>query len=449
MYQDFYRLKKEPFHITPDPEFLFVGPFNKEALASIIYGVEKRKGFVVITSEVGLGKTTILRSYLEKADKQKLKIIYIFNSNISFKDLLKSICQEIGLDVKTDDVFGMVNHLHQMLIKEYREGFNVVLIIDEAQNMPIETLENLRMLSNLETSTDKLIQIVLIGQTEFEKMLNLNDLRQLNQRIAVRATISPLKHEESMAYIQHRLEKTLIKHTPIFTKGALKLIVKQAKGVPRILNILCDNALITGYGYQKKPVASKIVKEVIADFKGRTKSPLLRWGLVTSVILLLIASVFGLSPYKNLILSKIGNQDIPQRVPAATINEESTPLVEKEALWTKKGTGRDKNLFLSEVETQDIPQRVPATTIKEESEPLVEEETLKLRKGTGRETRIVKKGDTLFRLTLDVYGFTDEELIELVKKKNRIKNIHIIMIGEKILFPELSDLSVRRHSSQN
>src|SRR4030042_6107954 len=226
-----------------------------------MYGVEQRKGFVAIIGEVGVGKTTILRSYLEEINKQQLKIIYIFNTNVSFNGLLKTICQELELSAKTDDSFEMVNRLHQWLISEYREGRNVVLIIDEAQNMPVKTLENLRMLSNLETSTDKLIQIVLVGQPELEQKLNLKALRQLNQRIAIKTNIMPLNSQESLAYIHHRLTKAASKDNNLYSKRALKLIVKQAQGIPRIINILCRNDLITGYGYQQQEVCLKTIKE--------------------------------------------------------------------------------------------------------------------------------------------------------------------------------------------
>jgi general secretion pathway protein A len=183
-----------------------------------------------------------------------------------------------------------------------------LLIADEAQNMPIETLENLRMLSNLETSNDKLLQIVLIGQYEFEDILNLYELRQLKQRIVLRSTIIPLNAKESMAYIKHRLEKAALNGTPVFTKGAMKKIVKEAKGIPRILNILCDNALITGFGYRKRPVNAKIVDEVITDYKGGEKEPSLLKLLITSaVLLLLFVLVLFFISNKDLILSKVGS----------------------------------------------------------------------------------------------------------------------------------------------
>src|SRR5262245_17642009 len=218
MYLDFYSLKKAPFHTTPDPEFLFLSPSHKTALGALVYGIEERQGFVALVGEVGLGKTTILRSYLERVEPSQLKTIYIFHSNVSFSDLLKTICREFGLEVTTENVFDTVNHLHRVLLEEYKQGRNVALIVDEAQHMPIETLEHLRMLSNLETSTQKLMQIVLVGQPEFEAKLNNHALRQLKQRLVIRGTISPLTNKESRDYIIYRLAKVVMVDEPIFTK---------------------------------------------------------------------------------------------------------------------------------------------------------------------------------------------------------------------------------------
>ena len=189
----------------------------------MIYGIEERKGFIAITGEIGVGKTTILRSYLEGADPEKLKVVYIFNAVLSFESLLKQIFNELG----TCRGAGrwcpeLVNQLHRFLIEEYKNDRNVALIIDEAQNMPVETLENLRMLSNLETSKDKLVQIVMVGQPEFERKLELPELRQLKQRIAIRCRSSLLNRDESLAYIQHRLMKGSYFHNQIFTKAPSK-----------------------------------------------------------------------------------------------------------------------------------------------------------------------------------------------------------------------------------
>jgi general secretion pathway protein A len=324
MYQDFYRLKKEPFHITPNPEFLFLSPSHKQALGSIVYGVRNRKGFIVITGEVGVGKTTILRSYLEGVAKQRTKVVYIFNTHVSFKNLLKTIYKELGFDPKSGDIVEMLNDLYQILMEEYRQGNTVLLIADEAQNMPIETLENLRMLSNLETSNDKLLQIVLIGQYEFEEILNLHELRQLKQRIVLRSVIVPLTQKESIAYIKHRLGKAAMNGSQVFTKGAMKRIVKEARGIPRLLNILCDNALITGFGYKKRPVNTRIVEEVITDFKGGVKEhSLLKWVIAPAALLLLFLLVLFFISNKDLISSKMDN--ILSRLKGVSISKVENP----------------------------------------------------------------------------------------------------------------------------
>lgn len=302
MYTGFYELKQEPFHVTPDPEFLFPSPAHKEALAAIVYGIQQRKGFVAITGEVGVGKTTILRSYLELADRKNLKLIYIYNSNLTFDELLTTLFQELGVEDKPATTFMAVTRLHEELIEVYRRNATIVLIIDEAQNMPVETLESLRMLSNLETVAEKLIQIILIGQPEFEETLAQHRLRQLRQRIAIHARIEPLSVEDSLAYLQHRLNKVAIGARPVFTKQALRRIAEAANGIPRNLNIIADNALITGFGYQTRPVGAKIVREVLADRRleaaaGRPRRS--RWmaGAAAAVITIaVLVAVFGLAP---------------------------------------------------------------------------------------------------------------------------------------------------------
>jgi len=422
MYQNFYHLKKEPFHITPDPDFLFLSPSHKQALGSIIYGVKNRKGFVVITGEVGVGKTTILRSYLIKVDKPKVRIIYIFNANLSFKSLLNTIYKELGIHAKTDDMVEMLNDLYLILMEEYKLGNTVLLIIDEAQNMPIKTLENLRMLSNLETSKDKLLQIVLIGQYELEKILDRYELRQLRQRIAIRSTIIPFTKEESLAYIKHRLAKVAVNESQVFTRGALKRIVKGAKGIPRNLNILCDNALITGFGYKIKPVNSKIVKEVIADFNGKEKPSLLKWIIPLIALLIFMVGLFLIYPYKGLILSKVENPNLSQTKELKPIKEEMKPPIDKPDI-------------------SQTEQRIPVKEeIKSTEEKVVPEPT----KISSSAMRTLKKGDTLYKLTRIVYGYADDQLVAWVKQNNPwIKDINNLPVGGEIIFPEVVEDQVK------
>jgi len=270
MYANFYKLRKEPFNVTPDPTFLYLSSSHKEAIAALLYGIKSRKGFIAILGEVGTGKTTIVRTYLNSINRGQIKLIYLFNPNLTFNALLRDLLAEFDVKPVNDESNKMIAQLHRCLIDQYRKGRNVTLIIDEAQNMPLPTLESLRMLSNLETTREKLLQIVLVGQPELETMLIRHELRQLRNRIAILAKIHPLSEKESYEYIQSRVDKvSLKKNNRLFTNDALRLIVKRAQGIPRTINILCDNALITGYGYQSSVITAGIVKEIIADREGR------------------------------------------------------------------------------------------------------------------------------------------------------------------------------------
>jgi general secretion pathway protein A len=298
MYLDFYQLKRAPFHLTSDPEFLFLSPSHKAALGTIMHGIAEGYGFVAIVGKAGVGKTTIIRAYLETADQQQLKMISIVNANVSPRGLLKTILREFGDDFEADDPFDLINRLHQILLEEYEQGRKVALIIDEVQNMPVETLDHLRILSNLETPTEKLLQIVFVGQPELQDKLDLKELRSLKQRVVLRVTLEPLTDEQSLAYIYHRLAKAATTLEPIFTQGALKLIVATAKGTPRILNTLCTNALIAGFGYRQKPIPARTVREVINHLDAPKNSQRLRYSLAWALALIVCAGAIGVSREK-------------------------------------------------------------------------------------------------------------------------------------------------------
>jgi general secretion pathway protein A len=407
MYLNFYDFQKEPFNITPDPEFLYLSPAHKEALAAIIYGVEQRKGFIAIVGEVGVGKTTILRSYLDLIDRSKVLPLYLFNANISFENLLKFIYREMGLGAPSEDLFDVVNVLHERIVEEYAQGRNIVLIIDEAQNMPIETLEGLRLLSNLETTKEKLIQIVFGAQPEFEQMLCRKELRQLKQRIAVRAALRPLSKAESLEYIRHRLVKAKGGER-VFSNGAMNLIAERTNGIPRLINIFCDNSLITSFGYKQKTVDEKIAREILSDFAVTGKTPV-RWRLALAALFILL-SCTGLIYFY------------------------SSPGVPKNALNLQDTTNRTGNIPKAEIQ---IPPVVSAEGSGKTSTP----GTAGLSKASGKKLytmvpMTVKKGDTLAKLIVDTYGYVNHETLELVKRHNPlIKNENLIIEGEHILIP--------------
>jgi general secretion pathway protein A len=425
MYLDFYHLKKAPFHITPDPEFLFLSPSHKAALGALVYGIEERQGFVALIGEVGLGKTTILRSYLERVDQSQLRPIYIFNSNVSFSDLLKTLCREFGIEVLTEDVADTVNRLHQVLIEEYKQGRNVALIVDEAQHMPIDTLEHLRMLSNLETSTQKLIQIVLVGQPEFEAKLNNHALRQLKQRLVIRGTISPLTAEESRDYIIYRLAKVVLVDEPIFTKSALRKIIKHAQGTPRVINILCTNALIQGFGYRKRRISTRIIKEVIADYTGKKPPRLGRLLMALAGTTALLGALFWFSPYREVALSKINLTKIRQLLTPSVVPPMSplqeTPAAEGESLLPASS---NTPALPAQPLQLEVPPPVPETSEPSSAVPAT--------------VRTVKKGDQITRVALEAYGASNSTVLDWIRKNNpQLRDLNRIEVGMSLTLPPL------------
>jgi general secretion pathway protein A len=319
MYSRFYGFTTEPFQNTPDLDFLFLSTNHKEALACIEYGIRQRKGFIAITGEAGVGKTIILRSYLTKVDAQKQKTIYILNPRVSFDSVLTTILKELSAEPVAGPATQKLNQLHEVLIAEYRNDRTVVLIIDEAQNMPIETLESIRLLLNLETAKEKLIQMVLVGQPELDTLLNRYELRQVRERIALRARIAPLTKTESEDYIDHRLSLVRGEPRAVFSKQALDRIVKSANGIPRRLNILCDAVLIAGFEYRQAIISDRIAKEAIAVFIGLSQPPRRlqpRYALgMLSVVLMVVFYLVYLSTMPGITVSGPSEDTVQRKEP--------------------------------------------------------------------------------------------------------------------------------------
>jgi putative secretion ATPase (PEP-CTERM system associated) len=265
MYEKFYCFKDKPFNVTPNPKFFFPSPRHSEALNSLIYAIQERKGFVVITGEIGAGKTTVTRTLLNKLDAGT-KVALVTNTHVTAKELVAQILDEFEVEYKSGSKQKMISVLNDYLIKQLAENINVVLIIDEAQNLSPNVLEEVRMLSNLETETEKLLQIILIGQPELKTKLGHRKLEQLRQRIAVHYHITPLTREETTAYILHRLALVSSNgHAGIFQPQALDLIYRHSRGVPRVINLICDSALLSGYIGDTKTINEGMVIDVIKD----------------------------------------------------------------------------------------------------------------------------------------------------------------------------------------
>ena len=289
MYLPFFGLAEKPFSITPDPRYLFLSGRHAEALAHLVYGIDEAGGFIQLTGEVGTGKPTIIRSLLARRH-DKAAIALILNPRMDAPEFLLTLCEELGIGVPDSaqtSVKELIDILNRFLLKAHAEGRRVVLVVDEAQTLAPELLEQVRLLTNLETETQKLLQIILIGQPELRDVLARNDLRQLAQRITGRYHLDPLSRDESAAYIKHRL-RVAGATTDLFSNGALRELYRCSGGVPRLLNIIADRALLGAYSEDRHVVNAAMVRRAAGEVSGQRVLPAwLPWSLgATSLALL-------------------------------------------------------------------------------------------------------------------------------------------------------------------
>lgn len=268
MYLDYYGLKEPPFNITPNPRFLFFSAKHREAFNHLLYGIRERKGFVQLTGEVGSGKTTLCRALLEQLGSQ-FSTALILNPVLDADQLIKAIAMELGLQVKGLDRLETVAEINRFLLQQVEHGKDTVLIIDEAQDLTRELLEQVRLLSNLETDERKLLQIVLMGQPELRDRLNDPSLRQLRQRITIRYHLNPLKRNEIGQYVQHRLQVSGANGAPYFTPAALWRIYRYSRGIPRLINAICDKCLLAGYVEQRDKIDFRMVGRARRELEGQ------------------------------------------------------------------------------------------------------------------------------------------------------------------------------------
>ncbi len=273
MYTTYYGFNEKPFTLTPNPRFIYLSKNHKEAFAHLLYGINNHYGFIELIGEVGTGKTTVLRTLLGQLNDDNYRSAFIFNPYLTGVELLRSINHEFGLNAEKKYSNELLEELNNFLLKENARGVTVVLVIDEAQNLSPQILEQLRLISNLETENDKLIQIVLAGQPELSALLNLPELRQLNQRIAVRYRLHSMSMDETHSYIRHRMMVAGETGGVSFSRSALKLIHLYSRGLPRLINNLCDRALLVGYGDERRCVTAstvlRAIKELLTVHQGK------------------------------------------------------------------------------------------------------------------------------------------------------------------------------------
>jgi len=267
MYKEFFGLRADPFNVNPDPRYLFLTRHTEEALACLTYGIQSRKGFVLLSGEVGTGKTTLVNKLLEWLRLQQVATAFVFNSRLNVPQFLDYMMADFGIPCDSKAKSQILLRLYNWLLDRYRAGETAVLIVDEAQNLSEEVLEEIRMLTNLETFTEKLLQIVLVGQPELDQKLKQPQLRQLRQRLTLRAKTYPLTSEETKAYVQQRLRIAGSDGRLIFEPETLAALHRYAGGIPRVINLLCEHCLVSAFVDQQKTIGSAVVDAVAREFE--------------------------------------------------------------------------------------------------------------------------------------------------------------------------------------
>ncbi len=344
MYKSFFGFTEKPFSLTPDPRYLFLSSSHQEALDHLLYGINERKGFILISGGIGTGKTTLCRVLLDHLD-EKTKSALILNSFISDMELLRSINQEFGVNIPdgVETKKDYIDALNNFLLTNFSEGGNAVILIDEAQNLSFKVLEQLRMLSNLETEREKLIQIILVGQPELKEIVSAPSLRQLDERITVRYYLNPLNFKDIEGYVEHRMIVAGGRGNVRFSKAAFSLLYNASQGNPRRINSICDRALLIAYTNENFIVSKAIIKKAIKDLYGNqagqpASAPLRQGFLLTAVLILFLAlaGILGFEYIKHLSSQRTANEE-------SVIIASPAPKTEEPAIPEKT-----KDLFLDE-----------------------------------------------------------------------------------------------------
>lgn len=377
MYEAFYGLREKPFNLTPDPKFLFLSEKHKEAFAHLLYGIKNRSGFVMLSGEIGTGKTTICRNLLNNLDTHT-EVAFIFNPPLNPLELLKRINGEFGIDNSADTVLELTDRLNQHLLEAAAAGRSCVLIIDEAQNLAPTVLEQIRLLSNLETATEKLLQIILIGQPELADKLALHELRQLNQRITARYHLKELDQRETQQYIGYRLHVAGGRRRVQFDKAAAKIIFKKSGGTPRVINALSDRCLLIGYTNETHTITAGIARQAVREIRGAEKrsrrrakrsgrgwSPMALASAAALLILLGAAAALFVRPIEQL-AQEIGNFNaiiagetpVPSEKPGNPVT--MTPTVEARATAPEASATPPREAIATVAE--QLRERAPVAT---------------------------------------------------------------------------------------
>ena len=456
MFLDFYKMKEQPFGVTPDPRFLYLGQSHREALASLYYGVESDRGFVALIAQPGLGKTTLTFQLLEKL-KQASRTVFLFQTQCNSKELIHYLLNGLGVDAEGMELVSMHNKLNEILSREMLAGRRFILAIDEAQNLHPEVLETIRLLSNFETSQSKLLQILLIGQPQLAQKLADPELEQLQQRIAVFSRLEPFGFEDIARYIAHRLKVAGYDGDPLFSPGALRIIAEHSQGIPRKINALCFSALSLGCAMGRKQVDVAMMEEVIAD---RDVESFQRPKIARRVAPLPVASRSVLSapmsprsfltsypakPRRSFGQWALGVAGVAACVAVGIGVFSLTPgridrtIEESSEAWASIRNAAVSVQSFMAAKTDSAP--LSSTLNVQAAELPISEarQTSSVSDDGGIKTVIVQPGDTLRQIVLRTIGVYDRDTIEQIRKLNPdIADFDHLEAGQAIRIPRTS-----------
>jgi general secretion pathway protein A len=493
MYTQFYGFAEKPFNVTPDPKFLYLTASHREALAAMIYGVTERRGYVAITGEVGTGKTTLIYTLLNRLS-DKVRVVCVFYTAVTFEQLLRTILTELNIACngsKDELLRAFETYLREQLAHDKITA----LIIDEAQNVPAEVLEEIRLLSNLETEKEKLLQIVFVGQPEFERKLDSEDLRQLKQRIVIRRTIPQLSRKEIIEYIEHRLKLVGSSTAETFTEEALALVCRYSQGIPRTKNTICDNAFLIGYGMGKKKIDGQIILELLRDmaipvamhadqtpvaaqaispppvvpaYSSSKKIALGIFLLCMLGLVVFLAKEFSreTSVKPSVPMAREAPQQqntnlapLPGQPETSPAKEPPGPDADKNAATeTSAPAAAEENKAAAETSALPAPNEKPAqppaeqpAEVRTDTAALASSSTVSFKQNlTIKQTATVKKGDTIFSLAREYYQSDNRTIIDFILQANPgIKYSSFIKPDERVKIPEINESALILKSGDN
>jgi general secretion pathway protein A len=379
MYLEHFNLTERPFSITPDPRFLYMSARHREALAHLLYGLSEGGGFVLLTGEVGTGKTTICRCLLEQVP-DNVDVALVLNPKVTSTELIATVCDELGIEYPGGDISikALTDVLNRYLLDAYARGRRTVLILDEAQNLSADVLEQVRLLTNLETSTQKLLQIVLIGQPELRSLLAREDMRQLSQRVTARYHLDPISREEAGAYVRHRLQICGTTQT-VFSKRSVDKIQQLSGGIPRLINVLCDRSMLGAYVEGKTQVDPKVVKKAASevldeDDSNNAQGGGPKWVTVALLLLVLIGLVVVLQPWQwteTTVSTPVAVAEKPPEIVTEAVIE-APPVIEAAPMPSVF----DDAVLPDEPQAQRLAELAPAPEPESEPEPEPEPRSL-------------------------------------------------------------------------